>query len=178
MAKVLGFAIPADAGQGDFGLVKEDGQALLIIPLDVATAGSTARVVTPNAEAVFAGAFSTGEGGAPLAVLDITPTSSGLLIVNANFAIQAVEGTDTPLISLYYVDNLVSVNGGTLYAPGLTSAPTSTTPNETSGVGVFGLSQATQVINTQNLCELTFAGVPVQAVAGHRTGLAFFAISP
>lgn len=157
-------------------LIQQNGQAVITEFADGA-GSEVARVVTPNAETIFATDFSPSDAGTLFMALDITPEASGLLIISVNIAIVA-EGTDQPSCAMFYVDDLTAITGGTLIAPGITAVPTATTPAFGAGVEVFAASNATQLVDEDHISLLTFAGIPVQAVAGHRTGLVFVADSP
>lgn len=144
----------------------------------IPTTGS--RVVTPNTESSFAASgdeFVPEEAGKILAVVDITPTASGLLIVNAAFAI-ASNTAEVPSVALFYIDLLTGVTGGSALpgASAITRLPTSTTPAQ-SGAPVFVPFQGTSVLGPNNVAQVNFPGVPVTAIPGHRTGLVFFAQS-
>jgi hypothetical protein len=139
-----------------------------------------ARVVTPNTESSFAAngdSFVPAEAGRILAVVDITPTASGLLIVNAAFAVSS-NASDIPSIALFYIDLLTGITGGSALpgASAITRLPTNTTPAH-SGSPVFVPFQGTVVLGPNNVAQVSFPGVPVTAVPGHRTGLVFFAQS-
>ena len=145
----------------------------------IPTIGS--RIITPNTESSFAAngdVFVPTEAGKILAVVDITPTASGLLIVNAAFAVASNTASDIPSIGLFYIDLLTGVTGGSAIpgASAITRLPTATTPAQ--GVTpVFAAFQGTVVLGPNNIAQVNFPGVPVTAVPGHRTGLVFFAAS-
>lgn len=155
----------------DQGDAREWIAALYTIQANGETTVSGNRVITPNAEALLPGLpFQPGTGKV-LLVADITPQSSGLLLCSIQLAIVE-DAAGVPAMALIYVDDLTAVTGGTLIAPGLTVQPTSTTPAFGAGVAVFAVEAVTfnDGINPNNAI-LTFAGIPVQAVEGHRSGI-------
>ena len=129
------------------------------------------RVVTPNADTSLTAPIAPGVLGKVLLVADITPQSTGLLLVSVN--VDLIEdAAGVPGFAIFFVDNLTAVTGGTLIAPGLTEEPTSTTPAFGAGVAVFATEAPSfdDGTNPHN-AVLPLAGVPVQAVVGHRTGI-------
>lgn len=143
-----------------------------------ANASALPRVITPNAPQTFAAALAPAAGtGSLVAAVDITPRKSGLLLCSALFNIQS-DAADQCLIELLYVDLLTAITGGTLLAPGLTATPTSTTPVDTSNPPVAVQAQSTQVFTGPlNDAAIIFPSVPVQAIAGHRSLIAFRGVS-
>jgi hypothetical protein len=148
--------------------------ALYTIQANGETTVSTTRVVTPNAETPLTAPFAPGAGKV-LLVADITPATSGLLLVSVNVALIE-DATGVPGFAIFFIDNLTAITGGTLLAPGLTEEPTSTTPAFGTGVLVFS-TEAPSFNDGSNphTAVLTLAGVPVQAVVGHRTGIVVLA---
>ena len=161
-------------------------EALLALARAAASGAGAAlqnRVVSPNDFATNTiGNVSPGGGGAIVAVVDITPKASGLLYVSGYMHADATSvGVDEVTLQTNYLDGLTGITGGTLIAPGLTTAKG---------------SAITAVTNTGPLVEIALTRVdtpapggglaggwtmpvcfPVQAIRGHRTGLTFFLIS-
>jgi hypothetical protein len=145
--------------------------ALYTIQAESAGIDMLARVITPNAEA--------GKVLTPLApgvatvllVADITPTTTGLLMVSVNVAVIE-DAPGVPGLALFYVPNLTAVTGGTPIAPGLTDQPTSTTPAFGAGTLVWTTEQDSfnDGVNPNNAIPV-MAGVPIQAVVGQRSGI-------
>jgi hypothetical protein len=154
----------------DEGDAREWIAALYTIQANGETTVSANRVVTPNPITELTVPFAPGAGKV-LLVADITPQSSGLLLVSVNLGITE-DAAGVPAFLIAYVDLLTAVTGGTLIAPGLTEEPTSTTPAFTAGVGVFAVENPSFNDGTNpHEATLTAASVPVQAVVGHRTGI-------
>jgi hypothetical protein len=142
------------------------GGAALIVPAKVTTPTTPETQVT----------LTPGAAGQLLAVIDITPTSTGLVLVSANFGVIPASA-DAPQIAMFFVEDLTAVTGGTLVSPGLTTHPTSITPALPGSGEVFATADTAETIAAQLVASLTFAGVPVQLTVGHRAGIAFFAVS-
>jgi hypothetical protein len=149
--------------------------ALYTIQAEGDTTVSLTRVVTPNALTSLPVPFQPGIAGKTLLVADITPATTGRLLVSVNLSIIE-DAAGIPAFAIFYVDNLTGIVGGTLIAPGLTAEPTSTTPAVGTGVVVF----ATEAIAfndgaNPHVALPIVASVPIQAVVGHRTGIFVFA---
>jgi hypothetical protein len=135
-------------------------------PLTLSRVVSLNDIATKSLPAPFAPGVSK-----VLLVADITPQSSGLLIVSIN--VDVIEDAPgVPGIALFYVDDLTAITGGTVVAPGLTAEPVSTTPAFGAGVAIF----AAEAISfndgaNPNTAIVIMAGIPVQAVVGHRSGI-------
>lgn len=153
----------------DQGDAREWIAALYTIQANGETTVSGNRVVTPNTPTSLAVPFAPGPGGKVLLVADITPQSSGLLLVSVNLSIIE-DAAGVPGCEIIFVDDLTAITGGTLIAPGLTSEPTSTTPAFGAGEAVFATAQPSTA-GAPHIATLTLASVPVQAVTGHRTGI-------
>ena len=177
---MAGFLIAQVEG-GNHDLALADGGHLpIFIGPGIGPSGlSLARVISGNGpEATFAVQPTT--LGKLLAVVDITSLQTGLVLVSANFGIQA-DATDTPGVAMFWMPGLTSVSGGTLIAPGLTDGnlgTLATTPDViATGTEVFAVSGPTAVINAANTVNLAFAGVPLKLMPGVRTAIGFLGIS-
>jgi hypothetical protein len=82
------------------------------------------RVVSPNDyNTNIIGNIAPGAGGAIIAVVDITPKASGLLYVSGYLHADATSvGVDEVTLQSNYLPSLTGITGGTLIAPGLTTA--------------------------------------------------------
>lgn len=136
----------------------------------------TAHLSTPNTETQFLASEAPGPGGAVLALLDFTPTRTGLMRISVNVSMNVTGGADQPSIALIYLDNLTAVGGGTLIAPGITAGPSSVTPAVGGGVAMCAFAEET--FDGDSVAVVTLAGIPLQAVVGHRTGVAVIIASP
>lgn len=137
----------------------------------------TATLQTPNTETQFLASEAPGPGGAVLALLDFTPTRTGKMRISVTVALNS-SAVDDPTVSLIYIDNLTAVGGGTLIAPGITAGPSSVTPAVGSGVSMCALAQPTFVESAVDVGIVVLASIPLQAVVGHRTGVAVVIASP
>lgn len=137
---------------------------------------SLARVITPNLESSLPVPFEPTAAGKVLVVADITPESTGLLLVSVNLSIIE-DAAGTPGIAVIFLDDLTAVTGGTLIAPGLTAEPTSTTPSfSPGGVVIMAVQEATFAAAQPNNAVLTIAAAPVQVTVGHRVGIFVVAV--
>jgi len=144
-------------------------------------AAGAAFVVTPTSESVICSAYAPGTGGSILAAIDITPVTSGVLVLNASFLLET-SAADTPEIVIVYVDLLTGITNGTpiqspvstgrILALPTSGSPITTTPPPGSGVDVFAYSDTVAATSFTP----TFA-LPVLATEGHRTLIAFFGAS-
>lgn len=165
-------ALVARVKQGNAQIVTQG-----INPNATASVGSKARVVTPNSETVFTTNFSPGTSKL-LAVIDITPSNSGLLLASFTAAIVTA-APDSCEIVAFFVDNLTSVVGGTLIAPGVTAVPSATVPDwAVHGVEMFASFSPTTSVAGQIDAIVPMCDMPVQVSAPlHRVGIAFVAAS-
>jgi hypothetical protein len=139
-----------------------------------------ASVLTPNGN-VSPSVLPYSPGSTPftsiLALLDITPTRTGKLLVSATVDLNTDIVLDFCDITCVAVANLTSVTGGTSPAPGVTVTPTSFTAGgpggplieasgPTGGFGEGGPQTITLTLTT-----------PFQVAVGVRTGLVFYATS-
>lgn len=185
LSSALDTIIPTFPTPGDGGAVTTDNEAALarnwMAPLYAIAAGApappmTATLQTPNTETTFLASEAPGPGGAVLALLDFTPTRTGKMRINVNVSMNVTGGADFPTIALIYIDNLTAVGGGTLIATGITAGPSSVTPPVSGGVSMCAFAEPT--FDTDSVAVVVLAGIPLQAVVGHRTGVAVVLASP
>lgn len=185
LSSALDAVIPTFPTPGDGGAVTTDDEPALardwMCALYAIAAGSgappmTARLSTPNTETQFLASEAPGPGGAVLALLDFTPTRTGLMRISVNVVLNA-SGADTPTVALTYIDNLTAVGGGTLIAPGITAGPSSVTPAVGTGVSMCAIAEPT-FTDGGTVATIVLASIPLQAVVGHRTGVAVLIASP
>jgi hypothetical protein len=179
---------PANTQPGSYQQVALSVLARVLAGLEVVSSegintnnanSSLARVVSPNLETLLPSSFSPTSSGKVVAVVDITPSAAGLMLTSINMAIVASAPDDATLIA-FFVPNLTAITGGTLVAPGLTFAPTSTTPLYTDPSSVIMLSavEPTEVVGGANIGTVSMANLPVQATPNKRCGIVFVAVSP
>lgn len=143
-----------------------------------ATGAFLATPASGTGAQLVASGFEPQIAGKLLAVVDITPQKSGILLLSATLEVVA-SLADTPNVAVYYVDALTGVVGGTVISPAgvpgaeIVATPTSTTPAFGTGSIVFEsdntVSSAGQTI--------VLANVPIRAVEGHRTLIAIVGLS-
>lgn len=163
----------SDRTGGNYDLVCSDGQVLPVFTAQPSPASPSARVVTPNGGGDVV--ITPGTAGKLLAVIDITPQSTGLVVVSGNFFMTSPGDIDDILMGIKFVEvpGAGTITGGTLINPGLTQAPTSTTPDVTAGTEPQVAATAEQVVNSVNTGYIAFASVPIQLTPGERAFIAF-----
>ena len=176
----MGFLVSQVEG-GNHDLALADGGVLPVFigPALGPSGLNLARVISPNGP-LSSFTLQPTTVGKLLAVIDITPKQTGLLLVSANFQIVA-DGVDFPQIAMLWEENLTAVTGGTLLAPGLTDGnlgTLATTPDVVSGgTEVYSAAAPTAVFGASNYVNIAFAGIPFELTAGVRAAVGFFGIS-
>lgn len=140
------------------------------------------RVVSPNDyNTNIIGNIAPGAGGAIIAVVDITPKASGLLYVSGYLHADATSvGVDEVTLQSNYLPSLTGITGGTLIAPGLTTAQAAPITAVASGAPVeIALTRVDTPAPGGGLSGGWTMPVcfPIQAVKGQRTGITLFLIS-
>jgi hypothetical protein len=141
------------------------------------------RVVSPNDFATNQiGNIAPTGAGVFVAVVDITPRASGLLYVSGYLGADATSvGVDQVILESGYYPGLTGITGGTLIAPGLTTAQGApiTAVTLTGAPTQIALSRAETQAPAGALTGAWSMPIafPVHAVAGQRTGITFFLIS-
>lgn len=152
-------------------LIQQNGQAVIT---EFADGGGSEGVhlQTPNAQSTFASAFVPGTAGKLIAVFDFTPDDTGTMRLNLNLSADA-SIADQPELVFFLVADLTAITGGTLIAPGITAAPTSTTPAAETGVEMWSVAANSFTVGeTADGVFLVAAGIPAQCVVGTRYGIA------
>lgn len=154
---------------GNVPLARSDGGAILTVAQNAAQiapllAGS--RAFTPNAESSF-GPITPGGAPTPLAVADITPKTSGLLLITATFAVQS-SVPDALSLALFAVAPLTAIAGGTPVGTGITADPTSTTPSFSGSPIMSGIGVESTLGGDNATVSVT---ATYQATVGQRTGI-------
>ena len=109
-----------------------------------------------------------------IAVAQLTPTSTGVLLVNAMLALDD-SGVDQVTLTILLYDAVTSVVGGTAEGVGFTVAGppiTSVVAGSTTTEGQGIVTTATGITNQ------VMVSMPVTAVAGHHVGIGFQLNSP
>jgi hypothetical protein len=133
-----------------------------------------ASVLSPNAPFNFTLPFSPGAGKI-LLVVDITPRASGKLILAGNICASGLAAIDQIEFIMQWVDLLTAITGGTSGGTGITLQPTSVT-----GAAPVSVAQVNQAVATPEAGLYTGSvgfNIPIQAIAGHRTGIVILASS-
>ena len=131
-----------------------------------------------NDETVIVSDLAPTTSGKILAVVDVTPKKSGFLTLSAMLEVAA-SAPDTVNFTVYYVDELTSVVGGTAISPDaeagnqIVGQPTSTVPDFSTGDVLFESDSTTSAVGH----TVAIANVPVRAIPGHRTLLAIVGFS-
>lgn len=140
--------------------------------------GALARVLSPNGETVLGSTFSPTSAGKLMAIVNITPKSSGIVLTSILAEIVA-SGADDCVLNIYYIPNLVSVTGGTLKAPGLTFLPTSSTPPYTDPTAVlmFSAAASTFSLSGANTASVALPNLPLSIPSEVDAGIAIVGAS-
>ena len=166
------FQLMSKFAGGNFNLALADGGNLPVIS---SPGGLGAKAYTPNTEQSF-GPVTPGTGAAfLLAVADVTPTESGLLVVDYVVTANA-SAPDTITVLAWLILNLTAVVGGVSGGTNITKIPTSTAP-------AAGVSPATPMLvsgaptaGAQNTVSIAGGGT-LLVPAGQRVGVALIGAS-
>lgn len=162
---------------GNYDLVTADGQ---VLPVFFAPGGP------PNPGLVLGGIgesdITPTTAGKLLAVMAITPLSTGAMFISGNFSVESSGDLDTVSVEIAAVEDLTSVTGGQVIAPniyvGSNVAPLTVDPAfPSSWSAVFAGATSESVIDDENVAYISFANVPITFTVGQQGGVAFFVVS-